>query len=170
MKAQHRNTRVSVSVPLDGATADEAVRLADDLARVSAEDQSQNRPPQAPALARRVQELEAKAAESAVTFTFEGIGRAAYKRLLEAHQSGEATEDGVPYDDGFPPELMAASCVSPAELRGDIDEWTEIHDNWSTGQNSRIWDAVVRANTGVNEAPKSLTASVILAMNGSAQN
>jgi hypothetical protein len=170
MKAKHSNTRVSVSVPLDGATADEAVRLADTLSRVAAEDAAENRPPQAPALARRVQELEAKAAESAVTFTFEGIGRTAYTRMLEEHRSGEATEDGVPYGPGFPPALMAASCVSPAELRGNVAEWTEIYDTWSRGQNQFLWDATIKANNGVTEAPKSLTASVILGMNASAQN
>ena len=170
MKAKHQNTRVSVSVPLDGATADEAARLAEDLVRVSAEDAAQNRVPQAPKLAKRIQELEAKARESEATFTFEGIGRAAYARLVEEHKSGDATDDGVPYDDEFPPALLAASCVEPAELRGDVAEWTEIHDTWSTGQVAKLWNAAMAANTGVNTAPKSLIASAILATNDSAQS
>lgn len=175
LKAKRTNTRVSVRIPWDGAAADEAARLAAELPRVQDDDARHNRDPQAPEVARRIDELERRARESEVVFSFEGIGRAAYQRMIEAHPATPEQEETAGQklsfnSDTFPPALMAASCVEPAELRGDLDEWTEIHDEWSTGLVACLWNAALQANARVNEAPKSRLASTILAMNASEQN
>lgn len=175
LKSKHTNTRTSVRIPWDGAAADEAARLAADLPRVQEDDARENRDPQAPELARRIDELERRAKDSEVTFSFEGIGRRQYQMLIEAHpatpEQNETAGQRLSYNpDTFPPALMAASCVEPAELRDNLPEWEEIHDEWSTGQNACLWHAVVQANARVNEAPKSRLASTILAMNASEQN
>lgn len=172
LKAAHRNTRVTVRVPFDADAADEAERLAAQLPQVRDDDDRENRIPEAPKLAARIQELEAAARGSEVEFTFEGIGRRRYQQLLDENpatkEQNEAAGEQLAYNiERFPPLLLAASCVEPVELAGNLAEWTEIHDEWSAGQVGRLWRACTQANAAVSEPPKSLLASSILATNAS---
>lgn len=187
VKAARSNTRVTVRIAYDSRAADDAERLDAELARVRDEDERHNRLPQAPALAERIQQLEQQVRDSEVEFTFEGLGRRKYQLLMEAHPATEAqeamAETKLAYNLAtFPPALMAACCVEPAELHSGVDEqgnlldekalaeWVEIHDEWSPGQVGRLWRACQQANGGAVEPPKSHLASVILATNDSARS
>lgn len=160
IKAQHSNTRREVTLVMDSAAALEAKRLTDELATA---DESAKA-----SLAKRIKALEAKAA--AVTFAFEGVGRARHALILAENPPTKEQKKAAPagmvprYNlETFPPALLAASCVEPADLAGAVDAWTEIYDEWSDGQTSALWNACLAANAGVNDAPKSGAASAALA-------
>ena len=165
-KKVHRNTVRSAVVPLRGDLLDEVDRLEDELLLAEAEDARLNRQPQAPAIADRILALEAQARESECRFTFEGLGRGAYAKLSAAHPATDQQRADMPdvtlewNPETFPPALLAASCVEPAELAGNVEEWTEIHENYSVGQVNRVWAACSIANAGVAESPNSQLASV----------
>lgn len=171
-KKGFKRPRASVSIATRSDVIAEAEALDVELRQAREEDERHNRQDRAPEIARRIQALEAEAAESEIEFVFEGLGRGEYARLIAAHQPTEqqkrdAKSAGVeaPYNtDSFPPALMAASCIEPAELAGNVAEWTEIHDTWSLGQVTKLWRTVNTANAGVAELPKSVTASVVLAL------
>lgn len=173
MKAAHRNTRRSVRIPLDQAAVEEAGRLDDELPRIQRDDDELTRDPQAPLTAERIRDLERQAAASEVLFVFEGIGRARHAKLLAEHQASDEQKkllgEYLPYNpEAFPPALLAASCVEPAELRDNVDEWRAIHDTWSAGQVKALWSTCTDANGDVMETPKSARASAVLARRNSA--
>lgn len=157
----HTNPRESVTLVLDTESAAEAARLAEQLDTVPEGERL--------TLAKRITALEAKAADSRFTFTFEGVGGERYELLLAEHPATDEQKASAP--DGFtpryntstfPPALAAASCVEPAELHGDVEEWTEIRRTWSPGQWSRVFGAVLSAQQAVPDAPKSQAASDVL--------
>ena len=173
-KKDHRNTVRSATVPLRGDLLDEVDRLEDELVRAEEADARLNRHPVAPSIADRILALEEEARQSEVRFSFEGVGRGRYARLASEHPATDEQKeelDGVELEwnpETFPPALLAESCVEPAELRGDVQEWTEIHENWSVGQVNRLWQACSIANAGVAESPNSQLASVALRRRNSA--
>jgi hypothetical protein len=132
-------------------------------------------------LATEVEALHARAKESDVTFVFEGIGRTRYYELLAEQppteqQRGMEERNGLrpqPYNmDTFPPALAAECLVGlqdadgqvepPPDLAARLRLMTEIWQNWSSGVNEHLWSAVLVANQGVMETPKSVIASGIL--------
>lgn len=175
LKKQHRNTRQSTRVTLRGDLLDEVERLEADMRREAEIDKWQNRDPVALQIAKAIQVLEEQARESEVEFTFEALGRGEYAKLIAAHRPTAAQKElyGEYLEwnaDTFPPALLAASCAEPAELAGNLAEWTEIHTTWSNGQVTRIWNTCVLANAGVADTPKSLEASEALRERGSGRN
>lgn len=178
-KAARRNTVRSTRVTMRGDLLDEVAQLDERMRRESEVDERENRTPVAPELARRIQELEAQARESEVLFRFEGLGQGEYAKLQAQHPATPQVkkELGIPADTElewspitFPPALMAACCIEPAELKGDVAEWTEIHLTWSNGQVQRLWGACLAANQLVAETPKSERASEILRLVASENN
>jgi hypothetical protein len=183
-KARHVNTRVSVVVPMASDAAEEAERLDPQLRRLrNADGEQGDLSEQVVALAEHIRDLERTAAESEVTFVFEGLPRSRWDKLLLDHPLPPELRKQLGADidfnpETFPPALMAASCVEPAELHSDFDdaghldpevlaEWTAINDGWSQGQVQRIWRACLQANTAVAEPPKSLLVSAVLALRDS---
>jgi hypothetical protein len=119
------------------------------------------------ALAAQVRELEERASESEMTFTFEGLGRGRYARMLADHpptkeQKAELGAELIYNPETFPPALLAASCVEPPELASNLPEWTDIHENRSPGIVTRLWRACQQAHQGVADVPKSLLVSAVL--------
>lgn len=176
-KKAHRNTRLSVTVTLRGDLVDEVDRLEAEMRAAAEQDEAENRDPQAPRIAERIQDLQAEAAESEVTFTFQGLGRGTWAKLIADHPPRTDHEsDGyggekLPYNpETFPPALLAACCVEPPDLAGDLDEWREIHEEWNAGQIANVWDACLASNTGVAPTPKSRAASELLARRASESN
>lgn len=183
-KARHVNTRVSVVVPMASDAAEEAERLEPQLRRLrNADGEQGDLSEQVVALAEHIRELERVAAESEVTFVFEGLPRSRWDKLLLDHplppELKKQLGDAIDFDpETFPPALMAASCVEPAELHAEFDadgkldeavlaEWTAINEGWSQGQVQRIWRGCLQANTAVAEPPKSLLVSAVLALKDS---
>jgi hypothetical protein len=173
-KKAHRRTRLSVTATLRGDLVDEVDRLEEEMRAAAEVDKAENRDAVAPRIAERIQDLQAEAAESEVVFTFEGLGRGAWAKLIASHPPRTDDEQDsyggtkLPYNpETFPPALMAACCVEPAELRGDLDEWREIHDEWNAGQVANLWQTCLAANTGVGITPNSRAASELLARRAS---
>jgi hypothetical protein len=168
-KRRHVNTRVSVTLPMAADAAEQAERLLPRLRRLrDADGEREDLSEQVHALAERIRSLEDEAAASEVTFVFQGIGRGRAEKLrldhpLPASMKDSETAKVVDWDPAtYPPALMAASCVEPAELADNIEEWQDIHDNWSEGLIAKLWRACLQANQGVAEAPKSALVSAIL--------
>lgn len=173
LKKARRNTVKSTRVTLRGDLLDEVERLEEDMRREAEKDAWENRDPIAPQIAQRIRVLEDEARESEVEFVFEGLGRGEFATLQAAHPAtaelkAELGVEELEWNpDTFPPALMAASCVEPAELRGDVAEFTEINQTWSNGQVARIWMACLTANSAVAQSPKSEAASEVLRQLGS---
>ncbi|MGH3448677.1 MAG: hypothetical protein ACRDP4_13745 [Nocardioidaceae bacterium] len=159
-KAAHRNSRRSITIIMDAESAAEADRLTEELDRLTDEAQTL-------ALAKRIRALEDKAADSAIVFVFQGVGRLQHETMMIDHPATAEQQAAMPEGqtlrwnpETYPPLLLAASCVAPAEIAGDVDEWTEIHRDWSVGQVAALWGACMAANAGVvDEAPKSVAVS-----------
>jgi hypothetical protein len=170
LKKLRRNTVKSVRLTLRGDLLDEVELLEEHLRREQEKDEWENREPVAPKIAAQIQELEAEARESETVFKFEGLGQGEFAVLQAAHPATEEVRKklGLPEDQSlewnpetFPPALMAASCIEPLELKGNVEEWTEIQQTWSNGQVNRLWGACLSANMMVAETPKSARASEI---------
>lgn len=179
VKATRRNYVRSTRVTMRGDLLDEVAQLDERLRREETLDQQENRTPVAPDIARKIQELEAEARRSEVLFQFEGLGQGEYAKLQAAHPATpEVKKELGAAEDAefewspitFPPALMAACCIEPAELKGNLAEWTEIHLTWSSGQVSRLWGTCLAANSMVAETPKSERASEILRLVASESN
>jgi hypothetical protein len=173
--SSHKPVRQSVRIPMRADLLDRITSLEQQAARERAVDKRENRDALAPAIAEQIRELEDQVAASEVEFTFEGIGRRAYAKLVadnpptaEQKAEAEADERSVSYNpDTFPPRLLAASCVAPegASIEGMTDVW----ENWSEGQAAQLWTTCLTANLGgVGVGPKSQIASAIL--DGSAKS
>jgi hypothetical protein len=170
MRAQHRNARQSVRIPMRADLVDEMTVLEEQMRREDERDTWENRTPVAPQLARQIQELEAQVRDSEVLFVFEALGRGPLAELNIAHPATAEIKKKLENDDlpwhpeTFPPALMAACCVEPAELRGNVAAFEEIHRDWASGQVMAIWGACMSANgiTAGVDSPKSLRASEIL--------
>lgn len=177
-KARRSNTIVSVVIPLAADLLEAHDELEEQLQAAKAYDALHNEPDTAPGVARQIEAVEAEMKATEEKFTFRAIGRGKYARLVAEHpptdaqkeKAGEANTTAVYNEDTYPPALMAASCIRPAEIAGDIEEWTEIHESWGFGQVSRLWRACLAANNGVAETPKSVAASVVLEQNFSETN
>jgi hypothetical protein len=168
VRAQHRAVRYTVRIPMRADLVDEIKELERQAKRERAIDDRENREPVAPGLAVRIQELEDQVADSEVAFTFESIGQRATAKLLADNpptdeQKAQAEENGVSLafnPDTYPPQLLAATCVSHTST---VEDWTDIWETWSTGQVTQLWAACLATNQGSADAgPKSLIASEIL--------
>lgn len=160
-----------MQIPMDSAAIDEAERLEPELRRLRIEDGVQeDLSVQVRETAEHIDALQQQARASEVTFTFRGVGRGLYSKLLSEHPptaeqraaAGDAADALIYNVDTFPPALLAASIVEPEDLHGDLDECATIHDEWSNGQVTRLWRACIQANNGVAETPKIPLVSVIL--------
>jgi len=165
----------SCTIPSRADLVDRHEQLADALRVARAGDEEHNRDPLAPAIAEQIRDLEQQIAASEWRFTFRGIGRRPYRRLVAEHpprpdQVAAAKEAGLVAefdDETFPPALMAAAAasvtiVATGEQVEGVD-WEEIWADWSIGQTTRLWRTCLVANTGVADVPKSAAASAVLA-------
>jgi hypothetical protein len=176
LKNMHANARQTVMLCVRGDLVDEISRLEELMRREDEADQNLNRHPVAPQIARQIQALEAEAREAEAEFTFQGLGQGQFAKLQAAHPATAENKKTLGTDDlewnpdTFPPALMAASCIAPPELAGNVEEWTEIHQNWSNGQVLRLWATCMAANAMGADTPKSRHASDLLRRLDSANN
>lgn len=165
LKAVKPVTR-TVSICVDGELEDERLRLerqyrdavkADD----DAEDEAHTM--QAPALADALADLQARAKDATVDFTFKAIGRKAWTDLMAAHpptdeQTKDLPEEAVlrwnPLE--FPPAAIAASLSEPDGF--DAVKVAELEQTLSEGQWKRLWSGCVIANEGVGDVGESSAA------------
>ena len=167
LKGQHSNLVRSVPVVMRADLLDQIDRLEAELIEIRQEDERVNRVALAPHIAEQIRELEKQALASEVRFAFRGLGRGEFARIQAAHPATDEikAEFGENTDINprtWPPALMAASCIEPPELAGNLAEWVQIHEEWSDGQVMRIWATCMGANAGVAGPPKSAIASEVL--------
>jgi hypothetical protein len=169
IEATHQHVRQTVHVPMRADLIDEIATLEQRARREAAIDARENRMPVAPQLAEQIRELEDEVAASEVAFVFQAVGRREYAKLLAEHApseeqraSAEEQQIRLSYNpDTFPPALLAASCIEPADTT--VERMTNVWLNWSEGQVSPLWAACLATNMGsADVGPKSLIASEIL--------
>lgn len=159
--AQARPVTRTVRLCLRGdliAAREEAER---DLAEARALDAQLNRVPEAPAAAERLTALEAEADEAAVEFKIKALSRKAWLALLDQYPPTEDDEaQGLEYNEGFVPAVIAACASEPAMT---TEQAEQLLDVISTRQFMELWGAVMTANLGEDDLPKSLAATATLA-------
>lgn len=85
-------------------------------------------------LAEQVADLEARIAASTITLRFRGLGRNAFRRLVDEHPA-----EGAPFNpDTFPVALIAACAVDPAMTPAQA---AALADVLSDGQWDEVFDA-----------------------------
>lgn len=89
-------------------------------------------------------------------FTFQAIGRRAWRELLAQHPPTAAQlelDAGLEYDpDTFPAAAIAAACVEPEGVTADA--MAELEERLSIGQFGRLWTACLAANVQERATPK----------------
>lgn len=103
-------------------------------------------------IAAKVQDLEARIADSAVTIRVRGLGRNAFRRLLEKHKG----EDSA-WDDDFPFALVAACSLDPVMTEDDARSLADI---LTDGQWDEVFDAAFSACREVDGIPFNVLASL----------
>jgi hypothetical protein len=173
IEAEYQAPTASTRIPMAARVVAQIDALEDELAelrRKESKDNSIGNPytPQILPLAERIEELAEQARASEREFVFAGVGRKKFSDIAALHpptkeQKDQAEEAGITREwnpETFPAALMAVSLVSPAGMTPE--RMQRIYDNWSVGVLAKMWAACWAANQGVNEVPKSLTASVLL--------
>lgn len=157
----------SVRLCLRGDLAREHERLEGELAEARRRDDETNEPNQAPALARRIKDIEAQMRDDETEFVFTAIGTTAWSDLLAAHPPTKEQRATMRVDhnpDTFPQEAIAASLVDPADAT--VDEVEALRAKLSIGQWSQLWTACLQANVGGETPGESSSASEVLRASG----
>jgi hypothetical protein len=138
----------TVGLPLDQEILARIEQLEGDLRRAEKLDASQNRDPEAPAIAAELDELRGEAEGSIVAFTFQELPRKRYRAILEAHPdpTGKAAFDA----EAAAPALIAACCIEPAMTLADAEA---IWDEWSAIATTILYGAALMVNEGQTKIP-----------------
>lgn len=158
IKAAFRRRQTTARVLLDQTLLVEHARLDADLQRAVVEDAKHNRVPESFALSEQIRELEQTIDDAQRTFTFEGIGRGPWMDLVANHPpSPSDRRDGLDFNsDTFPPAAVAKCCIDPVLT---YDEALWLYTELDVAEWSRLWEAVLLANLGTRDRPKSLVAT-----------
>lgn len=156
----HKPARATARVGFRQDLWDRHAALEADLAAAIRDDTSENRDPEAPAVAEAIEALEAEIVAGEVPFVFQSIGRQAWTKLLAEHPPTDEHRDlGSDHNpETFPPAALAASSVEP---KMSVETATGMFDELNLSQWNRLWSAVLTANLGGGESPKSVMATVV---------
>lgn len=117
-------------------------------------------------LARKITKLEAEIEAVEKVFTFTDIG-GRWLDLIGQHPPTKAQLDADKNLDHNPATFpVAAVAASSAEPKLTVDQVQKMRGKLQLAQWQKIWAAVLEANLGMAEAPKSLLAGVVLRRNG----
>ena len=161
----------TVSIVLDGSIENERLLLEDELVRARQEDEraeSADYQMQAPVVAQQLLDLQERAREVEVNFTFQSIGRKAWTDLEAQHpptpeQLQIAAESDLVLKWNaltFPHAAIAASLVEPQGI--DVAKVAELEEKLSAGQWKRLWAACSLANEGAGDVGESEAASAVI--------
>jgi hypothetical protein len=152
----------SVSLCLSGDLIAEKERTERELLAARAEDDRHNRPPEAPAIARRIRELEEEIDASLTEFVVQSVGRTDWEGLIDRHPAGDREKElGLSFGPGFVTESIALSCIEPAVMT--VDQVSQLEEVLSASQLQLLFSAVMAVNTGSDRLPKSVAATATLA-------
>lgn len=153
---------------IDGEAIGLLHRLEAELQQAIVSDRDHNRTPEAPRVARRIEETQQRAKDHTVVLLLRSIGRTPYRELMDAHPPTKAQRAENPRldhnPDTFPLALVTASLV---EVDGEPDESTEdevaaFFESVPQGEWARVYQAALGVNAGLNSVPFSGAASRIL--------
>jgi hypothetical protein len=148
----------SVRICLAGDLLAEIDSLTEELAQARRSDSRLNELDRAPAIAKRLVELEDAAHEAEVEFRFRAIGRKAWRDLVAANPpSAEEKKAGADHNERFLVEAIAASCVEPAGVT--LEQAEQLLDVLTESQAGKLWLACLAANRGTSDVPFSAAAS-----------
>lgn len=157
-----KKTAVSkkVKIQLDGAIAIKMEALEDELDEARAYDKAHNEPDRVPEVEKKIEALVQSAKETSVTFEFQGIGRAAYDKLVEAHPPRKEDKDNkAEFNvDTFPPALIAASSFEP-KITEEQAELIFNDPSWSQAELLKLFYTAYSVNNEVADLPKSRSGS-----------
>lgn len=141
-------TTVSVVTnPADGAAL---AALERDLQAAVAYDEQHNEPDTAPAVLRRIEELEAAARST--TFTLRALSAKAWSDLEAAHPPVEGS--GYRYNpDTFEPAAVAACIIDPPGATTESVD--RLRASVASGQWAALWGAVAALNMQAGQSPLS---------------
>lgn len=165
--------RVKTVDLFDPRLIEEHAALDAELQRALVDDGRHNRQPEAPRIAKQIEELEQRIESSAIQFKFGALSYRAWSDLLAAHpptkkQLKEAADRSGEWmrrqvldhnPDTFPPALVAACAVEPEMT---AEQATQLADELGPDQFELLWQACIEVNRGGEVAPKSLAAGAIL--------
>ena len=154
-----------------------------ELAAAVKDDAMRNEVPTAPAISRRLVDLEAEIDNARREFRFKSIGHRAWADLMAEHPPTKDQLKQFPRIDHnpetFPVAAIAACCVSPKMTLEQAQElergrWNEEEKEFEGGLNDTQFNELlvrcVEANTGGLNTPKSAAAGAILRLNGQYAN
>lgn len=127
LRERRKPREKTVDVPLD----EDLLRQMDQIERALTLqrhiDETENVPPKAPAMEKRLRELQVEAQSAAETFTFRELPGPAYRELMAQHPdpAGKLRWN----EDTFAPALIAATCVSH---KYTVDQWTQLWSEWAS--------------------------------------
>jgi hypothetical protein len=159
----HVKPRIAtVRLYLDGDVVREHERLKDQLQQVIKSDANSNEPDEAPAIARRIKDLEDEMREGETEFVFQAIGKPKWSDLLAQHPpTKEQREQGLDHNpEKFPAVAIAASLIDPGDA--DLEAVEALGASLSIGQWSTLWVTCLKANVGGEGPGESLAASAVL--------
>lgn len=112
-------------------------------------------------LAREIAALEDEIDQSSRTFVFRALSRRRWRALLADHPPrDEDRKGGADFNaDTLPAAAIAACAVEP---RISADEAVLLEDAINLAEFEKLWGAVLAANLGANDIPKSLIATAVL--------
>jgi len=158
------STRESVARVLLRQDLDAKYReLERELATALQVDDRENRDPEAPKIARQLEELSADIDAATREFRFRAVGRRKWSDLLAKYPP---TKDQLKADQSltFDPARLPAAAIAECsvEPKITIEEAKQLEDRLNDSQFNKLWAAVVDANVGGGDAPKSPIAGLIL--------
>jgi hypothetical protein len=117
-------------------------------------------------LAKEVERLEDEIEAARVPFTFQGIGNRAWSDLMRDHPPTAEQAKAAPRaefnPDTFPAAAMAASCIDPAETTAE--DFLELETLITVLDYQNLWGALLNANVGGGDRPKSKAVGMIRSM------
>lgn len=119
-------------------------------------DEDSNTPDQAPKLQKRLIELQRQAEASAVPFTFQSMGKTAWRALVGKHPptKDQLQKSGGRADfnlDTLPAAAMAVCCIDPLDV--SEEGFKQLGDKVTQGQWDKLWIACHMANTDGGDVP-----------------
>ncbi len=159
IKSSLRRRRETALILIDQTPIDVLADADRRLAAALADDESLGTSPEVDALRAEVDAATAALEAKQVAFTFEGVGRQQWAKLLGDYP---LTDDeralGLEVGTAFTVHAIATTCVSH-ELTPDDAEW--LWENLDEAEWTKLWQACLIANYGQMIRPKSVAASAL---------
>lgn len=132
--------------------ADEIARLEDEVVLARRLDESENRAPQAPKIAKQIEALRQDMEASSVEFVFEEIPAHIFDALVnEVPPSKDDKAEGAAWSpDKFPPLLLAAASKEP---KLDREQARKLWRGLPKGEQNKLWLAAFGIQTRVGRIP-----------------